>query len=228
MVAYAPNTTEPFPWPRLKNRHVKAMANTVSSRRNASESSTDDGNFWTLQLDVLRGCIGSNDRVNDPLQQLVEEEEWVEERIRDARVSRHDCGSRNKQSLWRRRKHEEGEIDRKETFITFLLPSFQLNPPCEAFVILTSQFQSRLVSTWMNSSMPNLETILSRDASPALACDCELAARIPETNARNETHNGQTLHFSYFSGFSNSIPSTHFFVAYKFHIPAPWRIQVIC
>lgn len=144
MVAYTPNSTESFPWPRLKNRHVKAMANTVSRRRNASQSSTDDGNFWTLQLGVLRGCIGSNGRVNDPLQQLVEEEEWVEERIRDARVSRHGCGSYSKVSE-EEENTSESEIDRKQTFITLLLPSFQLNPPCEPFVILTSQFQSRLV-----------------------------------------------------------------------------------
>lgn len=78
---HAPYPTQLLPRPRFENMYVESMAYTMRSRRNTSESRSNNRNFRSAELSSrLRWCRGEK-FVQKPLEKLVEkdegEEDWV-------------------------------------------------------------------------------------------------------------------------------------------------------
>lgn len=79
MKAYTPNPTQVFPRSSLEDMNVESMADTMARSRHTRQSSSDDGDLRSTEIRTGLWRIGREDEVHEPLDDLVDESEWVEE-----------------------------------------------------------------------------------------------------------------------------------------------------
>lgn len=86
---YAPDPAQLLLGPGFENRHVEAVADTVGGGRDARDAGAHNGNLGPGQLSIGPGRAGRQRVVDEPLDDLVDEEEGVEQRVGKLRPGRH-------------------------------------------------------------------------------------------------------------------------------------------
>ena len=67
------------------------MANAVRGRSDTRDAGANDGDLGPVKLTIGAGRVGRDGFGDDPLQELVDEEERVEERVCDLSFGGHCC-----------------------------------------------------------------------------------------------------------------------------------------
>jgi len=113
MLTYTPDPTKMLSRTGLEDLHIESMADTVRSSRNTSQPGSNDRDLWSTKLHSRLGGFGRQKFVQEPLYKLVEENEWMEDWVLHAELTR----KRLYFNQWSRTKHEGGRRD--PTYLLF-------------------------------------------------------------------------------------------------------------
>lgn len=80
---YTPNASQTVPTAALENNNIETMADTVSCSSNSSNSSADNGDFGALEGLITGRRVRREGFADDPLEDLVEEEEGMKQGVLD-------------------------------------------------------------------------------------------------------------------------------------------------
>lgn len=81
IAAYTPYTAQGLLVSGFEDLYIEAMADTVGSSRYTSKTGTDNGNLWSLKLSSQGRCIWRVELIEEPLKNLVQEQNWVVEAV---------------------------------------------------------------------------------------------------------------------------------------------------
>ena len=87
--AYTPDSAKIILGPGFEDDHVKPMADAMGCRRDAGDPRADNCDLWATKMSAGAGRVRREDLVRQPLYELVQKQDWVEDRVPHLGIGTH-------------------------------------------------------------------------------------------------------------------------------------------